>query len=103
MFRIGKARELTVYITRDEEEFGRVEAALAARGVRYRVWTTSEYPVFGWAPWDPRLVGRKEKRLRKVFHIDVPEDDRANLLESNRVIRDVTGRLSNAEPRSEII
>ena len=96
-------RELTVYITNDEEEFLRVEAELVSEGVRYRVWTTSEYPVFGWTRWDPRLMGRGERRLRRVFHIEVAERDRQNLIAANRVIRRVTGRLSNAEPVSEII
>ncbi len=96
-------REQTVYVTRDEEEFRRVEAALNAQSLRFRVWTTSEYPVFGWAPWDPRLLARGEKRLRKVFHIDVSSSDRPNLIAANRIVRAVTGRLSNAEPRTEII
>ena len=67
-------RELTVYITNDEEEFLRVEAELVSEGVRYRVWTTSEYPVFGWTRWD-----------------------------ANMAVRRVTGKLMNAEPVSEII
>ena len=100
--RIGD-RELTVYITNDEEEFRLVEAELESEGVRCRVWTTSEYPVFGWTRWDPRLMGRGERRLRRVFHIEVAERDRQNLIAANRVIRRVTGRLSNAEPVSEII
>ena len=69
----------------------------------YRVWTTSEYPVFGWTKLDPRLMTRRENRLRTVYHIEVNEDDRANLLEANRAIRQVTGRVSNAAPVSEII
>ena len=96
-------RELTVYITNDETEFRRVEAELKAEGVRCRVWTTSEYPVFGWTRWDPRLMGRGELRLRQVFHIEVAERDRPNLIAANLVIRRVTGRLLNAEPVSEII
>ena len=96
-------RELTVYITNDEEEFRRVEAELVCEGVCYRVWTTSEYPVFGWTRWDPRLMGRRENRLRKVWHIDVDETDRQNLLAANTAVRRVTGRIRNAEPVSEII
>lgn len=96
-------RELTVYISNNESEFRRVEAELAAEGVRCRVWTTAEYPVFGWSAWDPRLMGRGEKRLRRVYHIEVPEKDRQNLISANLAIRRVTGRLSNAEPVSEII
>ena len=103
MFQRGTARELTVYISNDEAEFRRVEAALAAEGIRCRIWTTSEYPVFGWTRWDPRLVGRGERRLRQVFHIEVEEQDRQNLIAANLAIRRVTGRLSNAEPVSEII
>ena len=99
----GRDAELTVYVSKDEAEFQRVEAAFKEQGLCYRVWTTAEYPVFGWAPWDPRLLGRGEKRLRKVYHIEVNEDDRANLLEANRAIRLVTGRVSNAAPVSEII
>ena len=96
-------RELTVYVSNDEREFARVEAALREEGVFYRVWTTAEYPVFGWTRWDPRLMGRKERRLRKVYHIDVLERDRQNLLDANRTIRLITGRIMNAEPVSEII
>ena len=95
--------ELTVYISKDEAEFQRVEAALKAQGLRYRVWTTAEYPVFGWSPWDPRLMGRREKRLRKVYHIEVKERDRQNLVAANMVIRSVTGKMFNAEPINEII
>ena len=97
------AREQTVYISKNEEEFRRVEAELAALSLHDRVWTTSEYPVFGGSPWDPRLVGRKEKKLRRVYHIDVAASDRPNLIAANRAVRSVTGKLSNAEPRSEII
>ena len=96
-------REATVYISKDEAEFRRVESALRELQLRFRVWTTSEYPVFGYSPWDPRLWGRREKRLRKGYHIDVKASDRPNLIEANRVVRAVTGRLSNAEPRNEII
>ena len=96
-------RELTVYVTNDEAEFRRVEAELAAEGVRCRVWTTAEYPVFGWAPWDPRLLGRGEKRLRKVYHIEVKEADRPNLVAANLTVRGITGKLFNAAPLSEII
>ena len=96
-------QELTVYISKDAEEFQRVEAALKAQGLRYRVWTTAEYPVFGWSPWDPRLMGRREKRLRKVYHIEVKERDRQNLVAANMAIRAVTGKLFNAAPLSEII
>jgi len=95
--------ELTVYISKDESEFQRVEAALQAQGLRYRVWTTAEYPVFGWSPWDPRLMGRREKRLRKVYHIEVKEQDTQNLVAANMAIRAVTGKLFNAAPLSEII
>ncbi len=103
MFGRNAVRELTVYVSRDEAEFHRVASELSAEGLRFRVWVTSEYPVFGWSRWDPRLLGRGEKRLRKVYHIDVDEADRPNLIAANRTIRSVTGRLSNAEPRSEII
>ena len=103
MFRWKTVREITVYISKDAEEFRRVEAELTARALRFRVWTTSEYPVFGWSPWDPRLMGRKEKRLRKVYHIDVNEADRPNLIAVNQIVRAVTGKLSNAEPLNEII
>ena len=101
MFRGEK--ELTVYISSDGEEFARVEQALRAAAVRYRVWTTTEYPVFGWTRLDPRLMARGERHLRKVYHIDVEEGDRQNLIEANRTIRAVTGRIFNAERRSEII
>ena len=96
-------RELTVYITNDETEFRRVEAELKAEGVRCRVWTTSEYPVFGWTRWDPRLMGRGERRLRRVFHVDVDENDRPNLLAANMAVRQATGRIRNARPVNEII
>ena len=96
-------RELTVYITNNEAEFRHVEAALAEEELRYRVWTTAEYPVFGWSVWDPRLMGRRERRLRQVYHIEVAEHDRPNLVAANLAIRRVTGRLSNAEPINEII
>lgn len=102
MGRIGET-ELTVYISNDEAEFQRVEAALRAEGVRFRVWTTAEYPVFGWSRWDPRLIGRRENRLRKVYHIEVTQADRQNLLAANMVIRSVTGKMFNAERVSEII
>jgi hypothetical protein len=100
-----KAREaeLTVYVSKDEAEFQRVEAALRAQDLRYRVWTTAEYPVFGWSPWDPRLMGRGEKRLRRVYHIEVKESDRQNLVAANIVVRGITGKLFNAAPLSEII
>ena len=101
MFRGEK--ELTVYISNDGEEFARVEAALRAANVRYRVWTTTEDPVFGWTRLDPRLMARGERHLRKVYHIDVEEGDRQNLIEANIAIRNVTGRIFNAERRSEII
>ncbi len=95
--------EVTLYISNNEEEFQRVEAALREEGVRYRVWTTAEYPVFGWTRWDPRLMGRRERRLRKVYHIDVSRSDGQNLVAANRAIRLTTGRIMNAEPVSEII
>ena len=95
--------ELTVYVSKDEAEFQRVEAALRAQELRYRVWTTAEYPVFGWTRLDPRLIGRGERRLRTVYHIEVDEKDRPNLIAANLAVRRVTGRLSNAEPVSEII
>lgn len=103
MFRKENVRELTVFISNDEAEFRRVEAALAAEDVRCRVWTTSEYPVLGWTRLDPRLMIRREQRLRTVYHIEVDEDDRPNLLSANIAIRRATGKLSNAEPVSEII
>lgn len=103
MARKKRPRELTVYISSDEAEFRRVEAALAAQGVRCRVWTTAEYPVFGWTRLDPRLIGRGERRLRRVYHIEVDEDDRPNLLAANIAIRQITGRIFNAAPVSEII
>ena len=104
--RVKKAnteRELTVYISSDEAEFRRVEAELKAQGVRYRIWTTSEYPVLGWTRLDPRLMGWREDRLRKVYHVEVAEEDRLNLIEANRIIRGITGRMENAVPVSEII
>ncbi len=103
MFRKENVRELTVFISNDEAEFRRVEAALAAEGVRCRVWTTSEYPVLGWTRLDPRLMIRREQRLRTVYHIEVDEDDRPNLLSAQIAIRRATGKLSNAEPVSAII
>ena len=103
MRRTDYERELTVYISNDESEFRLVEAELAAEELSYRVWTTAEYPVFGWSAWDPRLMGRRERRLRRVYHIEVSEKDRQNLIAANLAIRRVTGRLSNAEPVSEII
>ena len=103
MGRIGEGAELTVYISNNEAEFRQVEAALKAVGLRYRVWTTAEYPVFGWSRWDPRLIGRREKRLRKVYHIEVDPRDSQNLLSANMVIRSITGKLTNAEPINEII
>lgn len=103
MFTRRAEREVTVYIGKDPEEFRRVEEAMRMQTLRYRVWTTAEYPVFGFSPWDPRLWGRKEKRLRKVFHIDVAESDRPNLIAANRAVRSVTGRTFNARPLNEII
>lgn len=103
MFQRRDGRELTVYISNDEAEFRQVEAALLAEGVSCRVWTTSEYPVFGWTRWDPRLMGRRESRLRTVWHIDVSERDRQNLIAANQAVRRVTGRIQNARPVSEII
>ena len=95
--------ELTVYISKDEAEFRKVEAELKAQGLRYRVWTTAEYPVFGWSRWDPRLIGRRESRLRKVYHIEVSQQDRQNLIAANMVIRGITGKMFNAERVNEII
>jgi len=103
MGRRNERTELTVYISNDEAEFQRVEAALKAENVRYRVWTTAEYPVFGWSRWDPRLIGRRESRLRKVYHIEVSQLDRQNLVAANMAIRSVTGKMFNAEPVNEII
>ena len=96
-------RELTVYITRNAEEFRRVEAELRAQDVRFRVWTTSEYPVLGWTRLDPRLMIRGEERLRTVYHVEVDENYRPNLITANLAIRQATGRLDNAEPVNEII
>ncbi len=103
MFQRNAERELTVFITSDEAAFRRVEAALEEDGVRRRVWTTSEYPVFGWTRLDPRLMSRKESQLRTVYHIEVSEGDRQNLLLANMAVRRVTGRVQNAVPVSEII
>ena len=103
MRKANTARELTVYISNDEKEFRQIEAELRAREVRFRVWTTSEYPVLGWTRLDPRLMTRREERLRRVFHIEVDEDDRLNLIAANQAIRQITGRLNNAVPVSEII
>ena len=103
MGRIDEGPELTVYISNDAAEFQRVEEALKAEGIRYRVWTTAEYPVFGWTRWDPRLIGRRESRLRKVYHIEVSEQDRQNLIAANMVIRTITGKMFNAERVNEII
>lgn len=103
MGRRDEEAELTVYISNNEDEFQRVESALRAEGLRYRVWTTAEYPVFGWSRWDPRLIGRRESRLRKVYHIDVFQQDRQNLIAANMVIRSITGKMFNAEPVNEII
>lgn len=95
--------ELTVYISNNVDEFQRVEEALKTEGVRYRVWTTAEYPVFGWSRWDPRLIGRRESRLRKVYHIEVSQQDRQNLIAANMAIRSITGKMFNAERVNEII
>ena len=103
MFQRNKERELTVFITSDEAEFRRVDTALEEEGVRRRIWTTSEYPVFGWTRLDPRLMSRREQRLRTVYHIEVSESDRQNLLTANSTVRRVTGRIRNAVPVSEII
>lgn len=103
MFQRSSERELTVFISSDEAEFRRVDAALEEEGVRRRVWTTSEYPVLGWTRLDPRLMIRKESRLRTVYHIEVSESDRQNLLLANMVVRRATGRIQNAVPVSEII
>ena len=103
MFQRSSERELTVFISSDEAEFRRVDAALEEEGVRRRVWTTSEYPVLGWTRLDPRLMIRRESRLRTVYHIEVVEADRPNLLLANRTIRRVTGKIQNAIPVSEII
>ena len=103
MGRIDEGPELTVYISNDEAEFQLVEEALKAEEVRYRVWTTAEYPVFGWTRWDPRLIGRRESRLRKVYHIEVSGQDRQNLIAANMVIRSITGKMFNAERVNEII
>ena len=80
-----------------------MESALRSEGVHYRVWTTAEYPVFGWSRWDPRLIGRRESRLRKVYHIEVSEQDRQNLITANMIIRSITGKMFNAERVNEII
>ena len=103
MGRRGEGAELTVYISNNEVEFQRVEEAFKTENVRYRVWTTAEYPVFGWTRWDPRLIGRRESRLRKVYHIEVSEQDRQNLIAANMVIRTITGKMFNAERVNEII
>ena len=103
MGRRDEGAELTVYISNNQEEFQRVEEALKAEEVRYRVWTTAEYPVFGWSRWDPRLIGRRESRLRKVYHIEVSEQDRQNLIAANMIIRGITGKMFNAERVNEII
>ena len=103
MGRIDEGPELTVYISNDEAEFQLVEEALKAEEVRYRVWITAEYPVFGGTRWDPRLIGRRESRLRKVYHIEVSEQDRQNLIAANMVIRTITGKMFNAERVNEII
>ena len=103
MGRRDEGPELTVYISNDEAEFQRVEEALKAEEVRYRVWTTAEYPVFGWSRWDPRLIVRRESRLRKVYHIEVSEQDRQNLITANMIIRGITGKMFNAERVNEII
>ena len=103
MITLRRPKEITVYIGKDAEEFRRVETRLSALELRYRVWTTAEYPVFGWSPWDPRLLGRREKQLRRVYHIEVSERDRQNLVAANLVIRGITGKLFNAAPLSEII
>ena len=103
MGRRDEEAELTVYISNNEDEFQRVESALQAEGLRFRVWTTAEYPVFGWSRWDPRLIGRRESRLRKVYHIEVSEQDRQNLIAANMVIRTITGKMFNAERVNEII
>ena len=103
MFQRNTARELTVFITSDEAAFRRVEAALEEDGVRRRVWTTSEYPVLGWTRLDPRLMIRKESRLRTIWHIEVAENDRQNLMLANMAVRRATGRIQNAVPVSEII
>ena len=103
MGRRDEGAELTVYISNTQEEFQRVEEALKTENVRYRVWTTAEYPVFGWTRWDPRLIGRRENRLRKVYHIEVSQQDRQNLIAANMVIRGITGKMFNAERVNEII
>ena len=103
MITLRRPKEITVYIGKDAEEFRRVETRLSALELRYRVWTTSEYPVLGWTRLDPRLMIRREQRLRTVYHIEVDEDDRPNLISANIAIRRATGKLSNAEPVSEII
>ena len=54
--------------------------------------------VTGGAVW-----GRGERRLRRVYHVDVDEDDRPNLLAANMAVRQVTGRIRNARPMNEII
>ena len=100
---VNRRQEETVYISRDKEEFEKVKSALDARGVRYRVWTTAEYPVFGWSRFDPRLLGRGEKTLRKVYHIDADASDRGNVANANMAVRSVTGKFTNAERRTEII
>ena len=103
MRKANAEREVTVYISRDEAEFQRVKTELDAEGVRFRVWTTSEYPVFGWTRLDPRLISRREGRLRQVYHIEVAEGDRPNLIAANQIIRRLTGKMENAVPASEII
>lgn len=103
MFQRNQERELTVFITSDEAEFRRVDAALEEEGVCRRVWTTSEYPVLGWTRLDPRLMIRNESHLRTIWHIEVSENDRQNLLNANIAVRRVTGRIQNAVPVSEII
>jgi hypothetical protein len=38
-----------------------------------------------------------------VYHIEVKEADRQNLVAANLTVRGITGRLFNAAPLSEII
>ena len=50
-----------------------------------------------------QLVEEALKAERKVYHIEVSEQDRQNLIAANMVIRSITGKMFNAERVNEII
>ena len=59
--------EVTVYASKDEEEYRSVLSALKASSIPCRPWSTEELPLFGHTILDPRKLGRKEPGLRRIY------------------------------------